>query len=688
MTQSILKNPLMDQVGLPKFAQIDSTHIEPAIGFLLDEMILKLESLEESLTSESSYEDTVEELEKVTSRVDYAWGVINHLISVNNSEYLRAAHTRMQPKVVEATQKIGQSRKIYKALEGLSKRKNALDTHIKRRIVDGLLLSMKLGGVGLEGDSKNTYNSNSQKLSKLGTSFSNNVLDATKSFQLLIKVKKDIDGLPESARNSAAQKAFVSGMCECANPNEGPWLLGLDIPSYLPAIKHIKSEKIRETLYKAFVNRAGDTNTPLIYEILALKQEQARLLGFNTYAEVSISSKMADSITEIEDLHNMLATKAVSIAKTELTELQEYSNENGHKGSLKHWDVPMWSEKLKAERYNFKEEELRPYFAFPIVIEGLFRLITRLFDVTIHIADGKTEVWNDDVQYFEIKEDDEVIASFYLDPYSRPENKRGGAWMNTCIDISKALGRKIPTAYITCNGTPPVDDKPSLMTFNEVRTLYHEMGHGLQHMLTKIDDGGASGINGIEWDAVELPSQFMENWLLDKKTLYGFAKHYITGEPLPEEYYIKIKGASRFHSGLIMSRQIAFGQLDIELHSGKYDPMSSNTIFDIQRDIFAKFTAMPPLESDRFLCAFGHIFAGGYACGYYSYKWAEVLSADAFAAFEEVGLDNEVAIRSLGKKFRNTIFACGGGTHPSDVFKSFRGRPPSTDALIRHNFSS
>mmetsp|Transcript_14133 Transcript_14133/g.43681 ORF Transcript_14133/g.43681 Transcript_14133/m.43681 type:complete len:716 (-) Transcript_14133:69-2216(-) len=679
---SAVMNPLLEQDGLPKFASIKEEHVEPAVSTILEDLDANLQSLEASLSKGATYEDTVEALEKISAPLGYAWGVVGHLKGVKDSEDLRAAHAAMQPKVVEATQKLGQSRKVYEALEGLG---DSLSP-TRKRVVDANLRSMRLGGVALEGAAKDEYNKNQVRLSELSTAFSNNVLDATKAFELVVTDAADVEGLPPSAKGAAAEKAASADKCEKADADNGPWLLGLDAPSYIPAMQHLKSSALREKLYEAFVTRAGDVNAPLIDEILTLKGEQAKLLGFGTYADVSLQAKMASSVAEIEELHELLAAKATPAAKAELENLEAYAAKNGHAGALEHWDVPFWAERLREEKFAFSEEELRPYFALPAVLDGLFGVIGRLFGVTVAAADGKADTWWDDVRYFEISDAaGDVVASFYLDPYSRPENKRGGAWMDVCIGRSKALGRGVPTAYLTCNGSPPVGDKPSLMTFNEVETLYHEMGHGLQHMLTKVEDGDAAGINGVEWDAVELPSQFMENWLLDKPTLYGFAKHYETGEPLPEEFYEKLKGSKTFHAGLGMTRQIAFGMLDVELHRGGYDPSSSETVFDVQKRIFDKYLAMAPRDYDRFLCAFGHIFAGGYSCGYYSYKWAEVLSADAFAAFEEAGLENEAAVKELGMKFRDTVLACGGGTPPAEVFEAFRGRGPSPEALLRHS---
>ena len=384
----------------------------------------------------------------------------------------------------------------------------------------------------------------------------------------------------------------------------------------------------------------------------------------------------------------MLREKALPAAKKELEVLTEFAKSNGFDGeSLALWDVPYWSERQSEKLFGFEEEELRPYFALPNVLSGLFGLCSRIFDVRIEEANGDAPVWHPDVQFFKVLDGPtgEHLASFYLDPYARPENKRGGAWMGTCVGSSKVLDRK-PVAYLTCNGSPPVDGKPSLMTFNEVTTLFHETGHGLQHMLTEVEHAPAAGINGVEWDAVELPSQFMENWCYDEGTVYGagMATHYETGEPLPRDLFDQLCAQRTYMAGSGMLRQLYFGVLDMELHH-RYDPKGKESPFDVQKKIAAQYTVLPPLDDDRFLCAFSHIFAGGYSAGYYSYKWAEVLSADAFAAFEEVGLENEEAVRETGRRFRKTVLALGGGRHPSDVFRDFRGRDPSPDALLKHS---
>jgi len=415
------------------------------------------------------------------------------------------------------------------------------------------------------------------------------------------------------------------------------------------------------------------------------RSQRAQMLGYDTYAELSLASKMAPSVESVVKLTDMLTATAFPAAQKELDTLRAFAKSQGQVEELTLWDIPFWSERLREQQYGYEEEALRVYFPLDGVLKGLFGLAERLFGVTVESADGQADVWHETVRFFNIRDktSGEHIASFYLDPFSRPSEKNGGAWMNVCLGRSRVLSRK-PVAYLVCNGSPPVGDKPSLMTFREVQTLFHEFGHGLQHMLTNIEHADAAGINNVEWDAVELPSQFMENWCLDKQTLYGFAKHYETGEPLPIELFEKVKAAKDFLAGMQMLRQCFFGALDIELHS-TYNPEGTESPFDLQRRLASKYTVIPPLDEDRFLCSFGHIFSGGYSAGYYSYKWAEVMSADAFSAFEEVGLENEEAVQATGRRFRETVLGMGGGQHPSEVFRAFRGRDPSPEALLRHS---
>ncbi|KAG7341793.1 oligopeptidase A [Nitzschia inconspicua] len=717
---ALAENPFLEQDDLPKFSKIEPEYLTPAVETLLEKLEQDFAKLESDLSQKDSpdYEEVLPEVERMQFPLGYTWGVAGHLNGVKNGDELRQAYETNQPKVVQAMTKFSQSKPLYDALSAIEKQwgetkssEDDFEMQQKRRAVENSLLGMKLGGVGLEGAEKERFNEIKMRLAALATTFSNNVLDTTKDFSLTIEDPAKMEGVPDSAKGlwANAHIQFLKSQAKEGDEDvpemdaeKGPWRITLDMPSYIPAMSHLKDRELREQVYKAYLQRSSEihgdkNNVPLIYEILTLRKEMAKLVGFNNYAELSLAKKMAPSVESVEELTDLIAEKAVPAAKKELEEITALAKEQGGEeyaniDKLEPWDVTFWSERLKESKFDMTEEELRPYFALPAVLDGMFGLLNRIFDVTVKSADGEVEVWNKDVRFFKIfdNESGKHIASFFLDPYSRPADKRGGAWMDVCIGKSQAVNRDIPVAYLTCNGSPPVGDQPSLMTFREVETLFHETGHGLQHMLTKASVGDVAGINGIEWDAVELPSQFMENWCYDRPTVYGFAKHWKTGEPLPEEKFQKLCDQKIFNAGMMSCRQLYFGQLDMTLHAD-YDPIAGEkgegkTIFDVQREVASKYVphAMP-LEEDRFLCSFSHIFAGGYSAGYYSYKWAEVMSADAFGAFEDVGLDNEEEVKKVGKKFKDTVLSLGGGVPPSEVFKMFRGRDPTPDALLRHN---
>jgi len=709
-----IANPFLEQETTPKFSKLEPQFLTPAVDVLLEDMKTQFEQLEKKLDEdfkEADYDAVLPEVEKIRSPLEYAWGVAGHLNGVKNGDELRAAYEASQPKVVQSFTAFAQSKPLYDALVKLQESWSDDDAisfkeRQQRRAIEGSLRAMKLGGVGLEGAEKERFNEIRLRLAELSTNFSNNILDETKAFSLTVDSADaaKLDGAPASAMamwaQSHEQYLKKEGNDDAKiDPETGPWRITLDGPSYIATLSHVPDREIREQIYRAYITRASEgnaekNNVPIINEILKLKTESAKMLGYANYAEQSLASKMAPTVESVAELTDLIAAKAGPAAYTELEEITTYARSKGGDeyaedklAKLMPWDVTFWSERFKEEKYAVTEEELRPYFALPAVLDGMFELVKRIFGVVVKPADGEAEVWNEDVRYFNVYDVDTNvhIASFFLDPYSRPADKRGGAWMDVCIQKSEAMKRDIPVAYLTCNGSPPVGDKPSLMTFREVETLFHEFGHGLQHMLTEAEVGDVSGINGVEWDAVELPSQFMENWCYDKPTVYGFAKHYETGEPLPEDLFEKLKQQKTFSAGLMAMRQLYFGSLDMELHSA-YDPEGEETIFDVQKRIAAKYQPHNlPLPEDRFLCTFGHIFGGGYAAGYYSYKWAEVMSADAFGAFEDVGLDNDEEVKKVGRSFRKTVLALGGGIPPSEVFKSFRGRDPTPDALLRHN---
>ena len=690
---TISQNPLLKGNGLPAFAEISPEQVVPAFKQLLTELDAELTTLEAKI--EPTWSGLVNKLEHLTERLNWSWGIVSHLMGVKNSPELREAYETVQPEVVQFVNKLGQSQPIYNAFKTLRQSDDwATFDSAQQRIVEAAIRDAELSGVGLQGAAKERFNAIQMELAELSTKFSNHVLDATKAFSLTLKDKAEIDGLPPSLLSLAAQAARGAGE-ENATPENGPWLITLDFPSYSPFMQHSTQRNLREKLYKAFLSRASSgefDNNPLIERTLELRQELANLLGFKTFAELSLASKMAPNVEAAEALLEELRRASYDAAVKDLEELKAFaaSKKAPEAEDLKHWDISFWAERQREEKFAFTAEELRPYFPLGQVLDGLFGLVQRLFGVKVTPADGQAPVWQEDVRYFQIADETgKAIAYFYLDPYSRPAEKRGGAWMDTCINRGKikengTIKTRLPVAYLVCNQTPPVDDKPSLMTFNEVETLFHEFGHGLHHMLTKIDYSGAAGINNVEWDAVELPSQFMENWCYEKPTLFGMAKHYETGETLPEHYYHKLLAAKNYMSGTVMLRQLHFSILDLELHY-RYRPGGKETPKDVRDRLAKTSTVLPPLPEDAFLCAFGHIFAGGYAAGYYSYKWAEVLSADAFAAFEEAGLEDEEVIKATGKRYRDTVLALGGSKHPMEVFKSFRGREPSTAALLKHN---
>ena len=690
MSSAPSDNPILQTSGIPAYDTIQASHVEAGITEMLKLASQFLESAEQCPVY--NWDRLMAPLEKIDLLYEYGWSPVEHLLSVVNSNDLRQAHEAVLSQVVQFGLRIGQSHPLYKGMCGLrdSEAWNKL-SECRQRIVTRAIRNAELSGVGLNTADQKQFNKNQQRLSQLATDFSNHVLDATKAFHLDITERNAAEGLPDSYRRMAAaawsQAAENEGMH--STPESGPWRITLDAPSFGPFMQYCRIRELRETVYRACIFRAstGETNNePLIDEILKLRKEQANLLGFDSYAQLSLSRKMADGLTQVDAMFSQLLQTSFDKGRDELNELTEFANTQGHDGPLSHWDVAFWAERLREKRYAFTDEELRPYFSLDRVLDGLFELCERLFAITVRRADKRAPLWHDDVRYYEIdNENGDYIAAFYLDAYSRPENKRDGAWMNDCIARSVTQSEtRLPIAHLVCNVTPPVGNVPSLMTFREVETLFHEFGHGLQHMMTVIDDRSASGINGVEWDAVELPSQFMENWCYHRSTLLGMAVHHETGETLPEELFHKICEARTYRAASAMLRQLQLGMIDMHLHSS-FDPKGSESAFDVFQRICDETSPMPALPENRFLCSFHHIFSGGYAAGYYSYKWAEVLSADAFGAFEEAGLDDEAAVAEIGRRFRETVLAQGGSRHPMEIFQEFRGRKPSVEALLRHS---
>lgn len=678
-------NPLLVTEGIPRFDLIKPVHIEPAVNQILVDAEKKLKKIEQDI--QPTWNDLVKPLEDITIPFEYAWKPIEHLLNVKNSPELRKEHEKMQSKVVQFWLRLEQSKSIY---EGLLSIKNGPEWNelgkAERRVIDLKLRDAKLAGVGLAGQDKERFNEISTELSRLGTKFMNNVLDSTKAYEFIIMEEKDTESWPNSLLQTSSQGYNNAKKTDESTPEEGPWRITLEAPIVVPFLRHSKNRGHREKILRAYMTRADSgewDNRPLISEILQLRKEKAKLLGYNKYADLSLEAKMAPSVGAVFNMLEELFTASKPNQIDEFKELEKIAAKTGQEEPINHWDTAFWSERLKEKRFDFTDDELRPYFPLPKVLNGMFSLTEFLFDVNIVESEEEVPVWHEDVSYFKVFEDEKQVGSFYLDAYSRPEEKRGGAWMDSCLDrrVINSIVR-LPVIYLNANGTPPVGDRPSLMSFSEVATLFHEFGHGLQGMLTLVDYPDVSGINGVEWDAVEISSQFMENWCYYEPTLRNISGHWETGEPLPDEYIKKLQEARVFMAGSSMVRQLEFGLTDMKLHS-EYDPYGEETAFEVHRKVAKRTKVLPPLENDHFLCAFNHIFAGGYAAGYYSYKWAEVLSADIYSLFEEIGLENVDEVKQLGERFRESYLALGGSVEPMKIFKEFMGREPSVDALLR-----
>lgn len=691
----IEKNPLFAQGELPDFENIDAAQVVPAV----DEAIrLGLEELHalEKLTA-PTWQNFVLPLRQITKRIDRVWGVVNHLMGVKNSDALRKAHEAAQAKLIPFRLRLAQSPQIFYLWKKLSEKKEEMAVPARKRIIEAALRDAVLSGVALEGEARKRFNAIEEELAKLSTSFSNSVLDATKAFKHLVTNKEDIVGLPPSWR-SLARSAASEHTKQAANAEDGPWLVTLDYPSLGPFLQHAKNRTLREEVYRANIQRASGqgfstawNNWPVIEKILKLRQETAVLLGYKNFAAVSLASKMAPNLEAVYSMLDALYAKAQPAAVMDFQNLKDFAEKQGFEGNLMPWDVAYYAERRREALFDFTDEQTKPYFPLERVLQGLFALAETLFGVQVAETQSRPPVWQSDVRFYEVFSQGKKIAAFYLDPYARAHEKRGGAWMDVCRQGEKdGSSVVLPVAYLVCNGTPPVlnaedsgkEEIPSLMAFREVETLFHEFGHGLQHMLTQVAEYEASGIANVEWDAVELPSQFMENWVYEKSVVDKISGHWQTGETLPAELFEKIVAAKNYMSATQLLRQLYFSMLDLTLHT---ENATGESAHDVQARLAKKYTVLPPLKEDAFLCSFGHIFAGGYAAGYYSYKWAEVLSADAFAAFEEAGLSNKTAIQAIGKKYRDTILSEGGSRHPLEVYRAFRGRDATIDALIRHS---
>ncbi|HEY0913811.1 MAG TPA: M3 family metallopeptidase [Solimonas sp.] len=676
-----MTNPLLAAAGLtplPVFDQVLPAHAEPAIDAVLAQNRTEVEALLANNT-QPSWDSLIEPLEEMGDRVHRAWGPVSHLFSVTSTADWRAAFNACLPKVTEYGIELSQSEPMYRAYQALADSAE-FKTYgfARRKVVNDALRDFKLSGIALPAEQKARYKDISLRLSELQTKFEENLMDAIQAWSKPVTDVSLLDGMTEAAKQSAADKAKAKGQ-------EG-WLLTLDFPSYDAVITYANNRELRRELYEAYATRASSQgplagqfdNSELMEEILKLRHEQAQLLGYRNFAEVSVATKMAESPDEVEKFLLDLATRAKPRAQAEVDELKAFANQLDGLNDLQPWDSPYYAEKLKEQKLGLSEEELRPYFPLPGVVQGMFDLVERIYGIRVEKAEG-VPVWHADVTTYALKNaEGRQFGMFYLDPYARPE-KRSGAWMDECVNRRRtASGLQQPVAYLVCNFTPPLPGQPALLTHDEALTLFHEFGHGLHHLLTQVDEASVAGIHGVAWDAVELPSQFMENWCYDPATLRGFARHWQTGAPMPEEMIAKLRGSRSFLTGLANVRQIEFSLFDLRLHRD-YDPAQGSRVLetlDAVRDIVA---VMRPPSFNRMPWSFSHIFAGGYAAGYYSYKWAEVLSADAFAAFEESNFAPET-----GHKFRDTILAQGGSKEAMDLFVEFRGRKPSIEPLLRH----
>ena len=727
-------NPLLDFTGLPRFAEIKPEHVAPAIEQLLAENRALIARLL-SDSAQPTWQNFVVPMEDANERVSRAWGPVGHLNAVMNSPELREVYNATLPKITQYYAELGQNLALFVKFKAL---RNSTEfaglSAARKKIIENELRDFRLGGAELPDAQKARYLQIQERLAELSSRFSDNLLDATNDYTLVIENKDDLSGLPDDvlqAAQEAAQAAAkvlqntnpiskvkqggderttqavliarlgVSKEANAVSPMKSGWLFTLKAPSYMPVMQYADNRDLREKMYRVSGTRASEfgktewDNTALMDEIVKLRGEEAQLLGFANFGELSLANKMADSPQQVVEFMRELAQRARPFAEKDLSELREFARAElgisdpstepvlsvveGLRTGLQSWDVGYASEKLREQRYAFSEQEVKQYFPEDAVLPGMFKLVETLYGLRIKAASAP--VWHDDVSFFDIRDDrEQLVGQFYLDLYAR-NSKRGGAWMDDVITRRRlASGIQTPVAYLNCNFSAPVGNKPALFTHDEVITLFHEFGHGLHHLLTEVEDLGVSGINGVEWDAVELPSQFMENFCWEWDVVHGMTRHIDTQEKLPRALFDKMLAAKNFQSGLQTLRQIEFSLFDMLMHSN-FEAGGGKTILQLLDEVRAEVAVLIPPAFHRFPHSFSHIFAGGYAAGYYSYKWAEVLSADAYSLFEENGVLNP----DVGARFRSEILAMGGSRGAMQSFTAFRGREPSIDALLRHN---
>jgi len=670
-------NPLLDFSALPRFSQIKPEHVTPAVDALLAENKALVEQLANAAEA-PTWQTFVQPMEDANERLSRAWGPVSHLNSVMNSPELREVYNANLPKLTQYYAEMSQNLALFAKFKALKDSAGYMTLNpAQKKIIENELRGFRLGGAELPEDQKPRFLEIQEALARLSAKFEENLLDATNAFSLFVDDEATLSGLPDDVKQAAREAAERD-----AKPG---WKLTLHGPSYMPVMQYADHRALREQIYRAYVTRASEFGTPdldntdLITQIVSLRREDSTMLGFASYAEESLATKMAETPQQVKDFLGELGARAKPHAQRDMDELREFARAELGLADLQAWDATYASEKLRVARYAFSDQEVKQYFPETQVLPGMFKLVETIYG--LDIRPSHSETWHPDVKFFAIRDrSGSLIGQFYLDLYAR-EHKRGGAWMDDALTRRRKNGAiQTPVAYLTCNFSAPVGGKPALFTHDEVNTLFHEFGHGLHHLLTKIEDLGVSGINGVEWDAVELPSQFMENFCWEWEVLKHLTRHVDSGAALPRDLFDKMIAAKNFQSGLQTLRQIEFSLFDIRLHDD-FDPATGKTALQLLQEIRAQVAVLIPPDYNRFPNNFSHIFAGGYAAGYYSYKWAEVLSADAYSLFEENGVLSE----SVGQRFWSEILGVGGSRPALESFVAFRGREPTIDALLRHN---
>jgi len=667
-----MTNPLLDSIGIPLYSQIKPEHVEPA----LDETLRRnREELERVLSrgDEASFANSIAPLEEMGDRLHRVWAPVSHLHGVANSDDLRKAYNACLPKLSRYSTELGQNEKLFELYRKVDSKLSAAEHPVEKHLLEHALREFRLAGVDLPAAKKARFKAVMEELSQLQARFEQNLLDSMKCWSKHVTEAADLQGIPVgvlAAAKAAAAEQDLPG-----------WLLHLDQPTYIGVVTHADNASLREEFYAAWVTRASDQgpvagqfdNSALIGDIMRLRHEAANLVGFANYAEYMLASRMAGSVPEVTAFLEHLATVARPAALEELEHLQQWAGKQ-----LNPWDVGYYAEKLRMERFSFSDEELRPYFPLPRVMDGLFGVMQKLYGIRA-IEQDNVDRWQPDVRYYALIDDaGQTIGGFFMDLFAR-RNKRSGAWMDECLVRKRLNGAEcqLPVGQLICNYTRPADKQPTLLSHDEIVTLFHEFGHNLHHLLTRIDYPSIAGINGVPWDAVELPSQFMENFAWDAQVLQSMSKHVETGAALPDDLLAKLEASRVFHSGMHMMRQVEFALFDWRIHA-EYAPEKGARIYEILGEVRERVAVMRAPAYSRFPNSFAHVFAGGYAAGYYSYKWAEVLAADAFAAFQEAGLFD----RAVADRFRSRILEVGGAADIGAAFEAFRGRPPTIDALL------